>query len=182
MARGGADEALRGRGGWDTAEPDAGAFSESGPGSEAPAGPERDVDIGTPFLGGASNSRRSDEWRYRTISSLGVALDERLSSGRAHQYPIRPTLPDGHSSDHCTLDPPASIVPDASESSATKLVGGAFRGDASCSHPGGRRFAQRGRAHAADGRRSQDPYRPDLRMRSATDGPAYGGRALGPAP
>jgi hypothetical protein len=106
MAPGGADEALRGRGGSDTAEPD--ASSESGPGSEAPAGPERDVDIGTPFLGGAANSRRSDEWRYRTISSLGVALDERMSSGRAHQYPIRPTLPDGHSTDHCTLDPPAS--------------------------------------------------------------------------
>jgi hypothetical protein len=59
MALGGADEGLRVRGGWDTADPDAGAFSESGPGSEAPAGPERDVDIGTPFLGGGANSRRA---------------------------------------------------------------------------------------------------------------------------
>jgi hypothetical protein len=96
MALGGADEALRGRGGWDTADPDAGAFSESGPGSEAP-GPERDVDIGTPFLGGGANSRRSYEWKYRTMSSPGLALDERMASGRAHQYPIRPTVPDGHS-------------------------------------------------------------------------------------
>ena len=100
MALGGADEALLVRGGWDAADPDAGAFSESGPGSEAPAGPERDVDIGTPFLGGEANSRRSHEWRYRTISSLGLALDERMSSGRTHQYPIHPTIPDGHSTDH----------------------------------------------------------------------------------
>ena len=112
MALGGADEALRGRGGWDTADPDAGAFSESGPGSEASVGPERDVDIGAPLLGGGANSRRSHQWRYRTVSSLGLAPNERMSSGRAHQYPIRPTIPDGHSSDHCTLYPPAPITGD----------------------------------------------------------------------
>jgi hypothetical protein len=78
VALGGADEAPWARGGWDAADPDAGAFSESGPGSEAPAGPERDVDIGTPFLGG--ELRRSHAWRYRTISSLKLAPDERMSS------------------------------------------------------------------------------------------------------
>jgi hypothetical protein len=77
MALGGADEPLRVRGGCDTADPDAGAFSESGPGGEAPAGPERDVDIGTPFLGGGANSRRLHERKHRTISGLGLALDER---------------------------------------------------------------------------------------------------------
>ena len=101
MAPGGADEPLRVRGGWDAADPDAGAFSENGPGSEAPAGPERDVDIGIPLLGGGANSRRLHERKYRTISSLGLALDERMWSGRAHQYPIHPTVPDGHSTDHC---------------------------------------------------------------------------------
>jgi hypothetical protein len=71
MAVGGADEALRGLGGWDAADSDAGAFSESGPGSGAPAGPERDVDIGTPSSaavpihaartnGGIARSRVSD--------------------------------------------------------------------------------------------------------------------------
>jgi hypothetical protein len=93
MALGGADEALRGRGGSDTAEPDAGAFSEGGPGSEAPAGPERDVDIGTPFLGGAANSRRSDEWRYRTISSLGVALDDECRQGERTNTRFAPRFP-----------------------------------------------------------------------------------------
>jgi hypothetical protein len=99
VALGGADDALPGRGGWDTADPDAGAFSESGPGSEAPAGPERDVDIGTPFLGDGANSRRSYEWMYRTISSLGLApTNECLQAERTNtrfvpRFPmvIRPT-------------------------------------------------------------------------------------------
>ena len=95
---GGADEAPWGRGGWDAADPGVGAFSESGPGSEAPAGPERDVDIGTPFLGG----------EFTPLARMEVShdLESQTSAGRTNVVRVSAPIPDSSHDSRWSFDRP----------------------------------------------------------------------------